>query len=160
MALAIVLTYRLHQETVFPAVDFPEMSEDPLKLPLTDNMQLAILEHGGVTKAYPLDYVIRHHVINDSFGERIFSLTYCAMCRSIIPFDVTDIGPLFVGSFKDANMIVADRRTRTFFQQATFKSIIGRLHPRTLTMIPFQILTWAEVRRLDPLPQGLRSHAR
>jgi hypothetical protein len=153
MALAIVLTYRLHQETAFPAVDFPAMSEDPLKLPLTDDMQLAILEHGGVTKAYPLDYVIRHHVINDSFGERIFSLTYCAMCRSIIAFDVTDIGPLFVGSFKDANMIVADRRTRTFFQQATFKSIIGRLHPRTLTMIPFQILTWAEVRRLDPLPR-------
>jgi hypothetical protein len=153
MALAVVLTYRLHQETVFPAVDFPAMSEDPLKLPLTDDMQLAVLEHGGVTKAYPLDYVIHHHVINDSFGERILSLTYCAMCRSIIPFDVTGIGPLFVGSFKDANMIVADRRTRTFFQQATFKSIIGRLHPRALTMIPFQILTWAEVRRLDPLPR-------
>ena len=153
MALAVVLTYRLHQETVFPAVDFPAMSEDPLKLPLTDDMQLAVLEHGGVTKAYPLDYVIHHHVINDSFGERILSLTYCAMCRSIIPFDVTDIGPLFVGSFKDANMIVADRRTRTFFQQAAFKSIIGRLHPRALTMIPFQILTWAEVRRLDPLPR-------
>lgn len=153
MALAVVLTYRLHQETVFPAVDFPAMSEDPLKLPLTDDMQLAVLEHGGVTKAYPLDYVIHHHVINDSFGERILSLTYCAMCRSIIPFDVTDIGPLFVGSFKDANMIVADRRTRTFFQQATFKSIIGRLHPRSLTMIPFQILTWAEVKRLDPLPR-------
>jgi hypothetical protein len=47
------------------------------------------------------------------------------MCRSIIPFDVTDIGPLFVGSFKDANLIVADRKTKTFFQQATFESIIG-----------------------------------
>ena len=116
-------------------------------------MQLAVIEHGGVTKAYPLDYVIHHHIINDWFGDRIVALTYCAMCRSIIPFDVTDIGPLFVGSFKNANMIVADRRTRTFFQQATFKSIIGRLHPRTLTMIPFQILPWSEVRRLKPLPQ-------
>ena len=67
MALAIVLTYRMHQETVFPAVDFPAMSEDPFKLPLTDDMQLAVIEHGGVTKAYPLDYVIHHHVINDSF---------------------------------------------------------------------------------------------
>ena len=75
------------------------------------------------------------------------------MCRSIIPFDVTDIGPLFVGSFKNANMIVADRRTKTFFQQATFQSIIGRLHPYTLTMIPFQILSWREVRRLKSLPQ-------
>ena len=57
-------------------------------------------------------------------------------------------------------MIVADRRTKTFFQQATFKSIIGRLHPRTLTMIPFQILPWGEVRRLEPLPQGLSKSRR
>jgi len=35
--------------------------------------------------------------------------------------------------------IVADRRTKTFFQQATFNSIIGRLHPHALAMIPFQI---------------------
>ncbi len=153
IGLAIVLTYRMHQESAFPAVDFPLMSDDPFQLPLRDDMQLAIIELRGVAKAYPLDYVIHHHVINDCFGDRIVALTYCAMCRSIIPFDVTDIGPLFVGSFKNANMIVADRRTKTFFQQATFESVIGRLHPHSLTMIPFQILPWSEVRRLEKLPQ-------
>ena len=156
MALAIVLTYRMHQETAFPAVDFPAMAEHPLRLPLKEDAQLAVIEQAGVTKAYPLDYVIHHHIINDRFGNRTIALTYCAMCRSVIPFDVTDIGPLFVGSFKDANMIVADRRTKTFFQQATFNSIIGQLHPHTLAMIPFQILPWAEVKRLDPLPQVCR----
>ena len=153
IVLAIFLTYRMHQESAFPAVDFPVISADPFQLPLRDDTLLAVIEFGGVTKAYPLDYVIHHHIINDWFGDRIVALTYCAMCRSIIPFDVTDIGPLFVGSFKNANMIVADRRTKTFFQQATFQSIIGRLHPYTLTMIPFQILSWREVRRLEPLPQ-------
>ena len=156
MALAVVLTYRMHQETAFPAVDFPAMAEDPLRLPLTDESQLAVIEHGGATKAYPLDYVIHHHIVNDRFGDRVVALTYCAMCRSIVPFDVTDIGPLFVGSFKHANMIVADRRTRTFFQQSSFESIIGPLHPRTLTMIPFQILPWREVKGLAKLPQVAR----
>ena len=153
IALAVVLTYRMHQESAFPAVDFPAMSDNPLLLPLADDTQLAVIEHGDVTKAYPLDYVIHHHIINDSFEDRTIALTYCAMCRSIIAFDVTEIGPLFVGSFKDANMIVADKRTSTFFQQATFKSIIGRLHPHTLTMIPFQILPWGEIRRGEQLPQ-------
>ena len=156
VGLGVVLAYRMHQESAFPAVDFPVMFDDPFLAPLTDDMQLAVIEHGDVTKAYPLDYVVHHHIINDSFGNRIVALTYCAMCRSIIPFDVTDIGPLFVGSFKDANMIVADRRTKTFFRQATFKSIIGRLHPHTLTMIPFQILSWGEVRRVRPVPQVCR----
>jgi len=153
LAAAIVLAYRFHQEVVFPAVDYPRMAEDPLRLPLRDDMQLAVIEYRGISKAYPLDYVIHHHVVNDRFGDATVALTYCAMCRSIIPFDVTDIGPLFVGSFKNANMIVADRRTKTFFQQATFDSIIGPLHPHTLTMIHYQILSWADVKRLDPLPR-------
>jgi len=152
LGLAVVLTYRMHQDTAFPAVDYPDMSDDPRQLPLTDTMQLAVIEYGGETKAYPLDYVVHHHIVNDRFGDKIVSLTYCAMCRSIIPFDVTDIGPLFVASFKNANLIVADRRTKTFFQQATFESLIGRLHPHTLAMIPFQILPWAEVKRLETLP--------
>ena len=156
LGLAVVLTYRMHQDTAFPAVDYPDMADDPRQLPLADSMQLAIIEYGGETKAYPLDYVIHHHIVNDHFGDYIVSLTYCAMCRSIIPFDVTDIGPLFVGSFKNANMIVADSRTKTFFQQATFESLVGRLHPHTLTMIPFQILPWKEVKRLEHLPEVCR----
>jgi hypothetical protein len=156
MGLAVVLTYKMHQENAFRAVDFPVMAEDVSSLPLRDDMQLGVIEYGGVTQAYPLDYVIHHHIINDQFGEHIVALTYCAMCRSIIPFDVTDIGPLFVGSFKDANMIVADRKTKTFFQQATFESIIGKLHPHTLTMIPFQILSWSEIKRLSPIPQVVK----
>ena len=156
MGLAVVLTYKMHQENAFRAVDFPVIAEDISSLPLRDDMQLGVIEYGGVTKAYPLDYVIHHHIINDQFGERIVALTYCAMCRSIIPFDVTDIGPLFVGSFKDANMIVADRKTKTFFQQATFESIIGKLHPHTLIMIPFQILSWSEIKRLSPIPQVVK----
>ncbi len=152
MGLAVLLTYKMHQENAFQAVDFPDMAEDVSSLPLTDDMQLGVVEYDGVTKAYPLDYVIHHHIVNDRFGEHIVALTYCAMCRSIIPFDVTDIGPLFVGSFKNGNMIVADRKTKTFFQQATFESIIGKLHPHTLTMIPFQILPWKEVKKLQPMP--------
>lgn len=152
MGLAVALAYRLHQEAAFQAVDFPKLADDPSRLPLTDAMQLAVIEHDGVTKAYPLDYVIHHHIINDRFGDATVALTYCAMCRTVIAFDVSDIGPLFVASFKHANMIVADRRTRTFFQQATFESIIGPLHPRTLSMLYSQILSWREVRQLQPMP--------
>jgi hypothetical protein len=154
--IAVVLTYKMHQESAFKAVDFPEMATDISKLPITDEMQLAVIEYDGETKCYPLDYVIHHHIINDKFHSKIVALTYCAMCRSIIPFDVTDIGPLFVGSFKNANMIVADRRTKTFFQQATFKTIIGKLHPGELTMIPFQILPWPDIKKLTPTPQVVK----
>ena len=143
MALGIVLTHRMHQEVAFPAIDFPPQAEAE-SLPLGDDMEVAIIEHGGVTRAYALNHLIHHHIINDHFGDRIVAVTYCAMCRSVIPFDVTEIGPLFVGSFKNANMIVADRRTKTFFQQATFRSLVGPLHPMDLTMVSYQLLTWKD----------------
>ena len=133
----MILTYKMHQDKAFPAVFFPGISKEPEKLPLNDNMEMAVIEYNEVTKCYPLDYVIHHHIINDHYKDKTVALTYCAMCRSIIPFDVTEIGPLFVGSFKNANMIVADKKTKTFFQQATFQSLIGKLHPYELIMIPF-----------------------
>jgi len=152
VTLTLLLTYKLHQENWFKADDFPEMTQSIDSLPLENDHQLAVIEVDGIVKAYSLNYVIHHHIVNDRFGEKIIALTYCAMCRSIIPFDVTDIGPLFVGSFKNANMIVADRKTKTFFQQETFQSIIGKLHPHMLNMIPFQILSWKDVKNLKPLP--------
>ncbi len=155
-SLAVVLAYKMHQENAFKAIDFPVLTNEISKLPIKDEMQLAIIEYDGVTKCYPLDYVIHHHIINDKFNSKIVALTYCAMCRSIIPFDVTEIGPLFVGSFKNANMIVADRRTKTFFQQATFQSVIGELHPSELTMIPFQILSWSYVKKSISKPQVVK----
>ncbi len=152
MVLAVVLAYRLHQESVFRALDNPPMAEDPLVLPLGDDVEMAVVEHGGVTKAYALDHLIHHHIVNDRFGDRIVALSYCAMCRTVIPFDVTEIGPLFVASFKNANMILGDRRTHTFFQQATFESVIGALHPYTLAMLPFQQLSWRKLKELEPMP--------
>ncbi len=153
IGLAVILTYKVHQSNWFKAVDFPEMTDDFDTLPLSDDQEIALIEYEGIVKAYPLNYVIHHHIINDNFKDKIVALTYCAMCRSIIPFDVTEIGPLFVASFKNANMIVADKKTGTFFQQASFNSLIGKLHPHSLNMITFQILPWGIVKKLKSKPQ-------
>ena len=145
--IAMFLTYKLHPESAFKAVDYPKFAEDISNLPIDDDKEIAVIEFNGITKCYPLDYVIHHHIVNDRFDDKIVALTYCAMCRSVIPFDVTEIGPLFVTALKNGNMVVADRKTKTFFQQSTFQSMIGKLHPSELTMIPFQILSWSDVKK-------------
>lgn len=148
-AMGVVLSFRMHQEKVFDAVDFPKMSNDPTNLSIQEDAEIALIKIDGVAKAYPLKYVEHHHIINDKFGSKIISLTYCAMCRSIVPFDVTEIGPLFVAGFKNANMVVADRKTVTYFQQSTYNSMIGKLHPSVLESIPFQIMKWKDIKKLD-----------
>jgi len=154
--LALILTHKLHPENAFKAVDYPAFTEDISSLPIEDDKEIGIIEYEGITKCFPLDYVIHHHIVNERFGAKIVALTYCAMCRSVIPFDVTEIGPLFVTALKNGNMVVADRKTKTFFQQSTFKSMIGKLHPSELTMIPFQVLSWAEVKKTIPNPKVVK----
>ncbi len=75
IALSVFIIYNLYPSVAFPAVDYPEMSDDPRALPIKDDAQVAIIEHNGVTKAYPLDYLIHGHIINDWFGDRLVSLT-------------------------------------------------------------------------------------
>ncbi|MFK7946845.1 MAG: DUF3179 domain-containing (seleno)protein [Saprospiraceae bacterium] len=150
--IAMFLTYKLHPESAFKAVDYPKFAEDISNLPIDDDKEIAVIEFNGITKCYPLDYVMHHHIVNDRFDDKIVALTYCAMCRSVIPFDVTEIGPLFVTALKNGNMVVADRKTKTFFQQSTFQSMIGKLHPSELTMIPFQILSWSDVKKTISTP--------
>ena len=155
MAIGTALAHRMHQSVVFPAIDDPP-DADAADLPLSDDMEIAIIDFGGVSRAYALDHLIHHHIINSWFGDKRVAVTYCAMCRSIIPFDVTDIGPLLVGSYKNANMIVADRKTGTFFQQATSRSIMGKLHPMDLAMVPYQIMTWGELKQCETVPKFAR----
>ena len=145
--IALFLTYKLHPESAFKAVDYPEFTKNISSLPIDNDKEIAVIEFNGITKCYPLDYVIHHHIVNDKFDSKIIALTYCAMCRSVIPFDVTELGPLFVAALKNGNMVVADRKTKTFFQQSTFQSMIGKLHPSELNMIPFQILSWFDVKK-------------
>ncbi len=152
--LMLFMTYRMHQEIMFPAVDFPEITAELDELPVGPSEEVALIEVGEHARAYPLQYVIHHHVINDKIGDRTICLSYCAMCRTVIAFDVTDLGPLFVASYKNANMVVADRRTKTFFQQASFESIAGPLHPLELTPYPCQLLPWKEVLALSPRPEA------
>lgn len=154
--IALILTYKIHPESAFKAIDYPKFTDDITSIPIDIDKEIAVIEYEGIIKCYPLDYVIHHHIVNDRFGSKIVALTYCAMCRSVIPFDVTEIGPLFVAALKNGNMVVADRKTKTFFQQSTFKSMIGKLHPSELTMIPFQVLSWSDVKKTIPNPNVVK----
>ncbi len=150
--LSLFFAYRLHQETIFRADNNPAFTRDLAAVPVEDERDVALIEVDGELRAYPLDYVAHHHVVNDRFADKLIALSYCPMCRTIIAFDTTEIGPLYVASFKNGNLILADRKTGTFFQQATFESAVGPLHPHTLAFYPSQIMPWGAARQLTPAP--------
>ena len=55
IVLAIILTYKMHQDKAFPAVDLPEITTEIKNLPINNDMEMAVIEYHGATKCYPLD---------------------------------------------------------------------------------------------------------
>jgi hypothetical protein len=96
---------------------------------LEDNEPVAVVEIGGEVKAYPLQILIWHEIVNDFVGGVPVSITFCPLCNTTLAFDrrfdgrVLDFGT--TGNLRHSDMVMYDRQTETWWQQATGEGIVG-----------------------------------
>ena len=80
-------------------------------------------------RAYPLQILIWHEIVNDVVGSTPVSVTYCPLCNSTLAFDrrfegnVLDFGT--TGRLRHSDMVMYDRQTESWWQQATGEGIDG-----------------------------------
>jgi len=121
---------------------------------LDDREPLMVVEQGGEVRVYPLQILIWHEIVNDSVGGFPVAVTYCPLCNTALVFDrrldgrVLDFGT--TGMLRHSDMVMYDRQTETWWQQATGEAIVGELAGRSLPAVPSATLDWAAVRRLHP----------
>ena len=108
----------------------------------------------GETKAYPLQILIWHEIVNDTLGGVPVAVTFCPLCNSAITFDrnfngqVLDFGTS--GNLRFSDLVMWDRQTETWWQQFTGEAIVGRFAGRTLTFIPSAIVSWEDFQAAHP----------
>ena len=62
-----------------PALDVPKfVAAFETRLPGTD--RLLGLSRNGITKAYPVNILNWHEIVNDRFGDEPVAVTYCPLC--------------------------------------------------------------------------------
>ncbi|MEP7220777.1 MAG: DUF3179 domain-containing (seleno)protein [Bacteroidota bacterium] len=102
------------------------------------------VEHGGVAKAYPIDYLAYHHKVQDTIGGLPVLVTYCTMCRTGATFQpVIDNQPLnfrLIGA-NHYNAIFQDRATGSLWYQATGEAAVGPLQGKRMPLVPSQQVT-------------------
>lgn len=84
----------------------------------------------GEAKAYPIQVLGYHHHIQDELGGKKIIVTYCTVCRSGRVFE-----PIVNGKYESFrlvgmdhfNAMLEDAGTKSWWQQATGKAIIGKL---------------------------------
>ena len=120
---------------------------------------VVLVEVGEAAKAYPLQVLTWHEIVNDEVGGVPVSITFCPLCNTAIGFkrefdgQVLDFGT--TGRLRYSNLIMYDRQTETWWQQATGHGIAGQYAGSQLEFYPANIISWDEFRGNYPDAQVL-----
>ncbi|MGQ0561618.1 MAG: DUF3179 domain-containing protein [Gemmatimonadota bacterium] len=143
-----------------PAIDRPRFeSVAAARKWLPDREPVIVVEYGGEGRAYPYRILMWHEIVNDRIGDLPVAVTYCPLCNTALVFDrrvgtrVLDFGT--TGRLRHSDLVMYDRQTESWWQQATGEAIVGALSGSELKPLPSQTISWAEFRRVFPKGQVL-----
>jgi hypothetical protein len=143
-----------------PSIDDPQfITPDQAQEWLADNEPVIALEINGDARAYPLQILTWHEIVNDTVGDVPVAVTFCPLCNSAITFDrrfddqVFDFGTS--GLLRNSDLVMYDRTTETLWQQFTGEGIVGDLAGEQLAFIPSSLISFADFRAAHPEGQIL-----
>lgn len=138
-----------------PPIDDPEfISLADVKNILKENEPVLTLRIGEECKIYPLRVLMWHEIVNDNLADIAVAVTYCPLCNTGIAFNrQTDYGTLDFGTtgrLRFSNLIMYDRQTESWWQQATGEAVVGELTGILLEMIPVQLMSFSAAASSHP----------
>ncbi len=117
---------------------------------LNDNDPVLVLDINGFVHVYPLEILIWHEIVNDIVDGVEAVITYCPLCNTGIAFKREYDGIIFdfgtSGFLRYSNLIMYDRQTETWWQQATGEGIAGQYADEKLLTLPILLLSFKDVK--------------
>ncbi len=119
-----------------------------------ENLPIAVLRIGDVARGYPLHILTFHEIVNDEVAGVPVAASFCPLCNTVLAFDrrvdgaVLDFG--VSGNLRHSDLIMWDRQTETWWQQATGEAIVGRHAGVFLRPLPMSVLSFGDFRRAFP----------
>ena len=148
--------------------------DDPQFRPVAEEEDLAGAEPvvavalpGETPRAYPIQILIWHEIVNDAIGDTEVAVTFCPLCNTAVVFDRTIDGRALTfgttGNLRRSDLVMWDRQTESWWQQFSGEALVGELTGTTLALVPSQLISWADFRERFPSGQVLTrdtGHAR
>ncbi|MCI0689373.1 MAG: DUF3179 domain-containing protein [Sporichthyaceae bacterium] len=137
-----------------PAIDQPTFLRADAVDWLADTEAVLVLTVSGETRAYPVQVMVWHEIVNDTVGAVPVAVTYCPLCNSGVAFDRRAAGRLLSfgtsGRLYADNLVMYDRQTQSLWPQLTFTASVGVLTGTRLTPHVLQTVAWREFRVAYP----------
>jgi len=124
-----------------------------------EQVPVAYVNFEGVVRGYPLHILIWHEVVNDQFGEVPVAVTFCPLCNMALAFDRRADGQTLdfgvSGNLRNSDLIMWDRQTESWWQQATGEAIVGAMAGTVLEPIPVAVISYGDFVRTFPSAEVL-----
>ena len=138
-----------------PAIDAPLFIPVAEETRIEDEEPVITVELDGQTpRTYPVRYLMWHEIVNDTVGGVPVAVTFCPLCNSGITFDRRVAGRVLSfgvsGKLRNSDMVMYDRETQSWWQQAIGEAIVGDLTGTQLRQVPTWMESWAEYRTRNP----------
>ncbi len=142
-----------------PAIDDPQFAKVSAVDFLEDQEPVIMVGVDEEWRAYPIQILMWHEIVNDTIGETSLAVTFCPLCHTAIAFDRTVDGRLLdfgvSGNLRHSDLVMYDRQTESWWQQATGRGIVGEYSGTALAFLPSQLVSWAQFKDLHPDGQVL-----
>ena len=117
---------------------------------LTGREPVIAVAIGDQARAYPLQILLWHEIVNDTLGGEPIAITYCPLCntaivyarrvgRSVLTFGTT-------GNLRNSDLVMWDRQTQSWWQQYDGRAVVGTLTGTRLAALPSATISFAEFR--------------
>jgi hypothetical protein len=138
-----------------PPIDHPKFIPAASVDFLESREPILALDVDGDARAYPLQIMIWHEIVNDEVGGMPVVVTYCPLCNTGIAFVRPTVGGRLLdfgtsGKLYHSNLLMYDRQTETLWAQASGEAVVGELTGTKLEFLPVQMLSWQDWRETHP----------
>lgn len=136
-----------------PSIDQPEfMKASAAKLP--DDARVLGVYVNGIAKAYPINIMNYHEIVNDQFGKKPVVVTYCPLCGSGLAFDALVKGEPRTfgvsGLLYNSDVLLYDRQSESLWSQLMMEGVSGPMAGTALKMLPTQNTSWGQWKKQHP----------
>ena len=115
---------------------------------------VAVVEVAGEARAYPLQILTWHEIVNDTVSGVPLALTFCPLCNSTLTFERRVDGRVLEfgvsGLLRRSNLLMYDRQTESWWQQLTGEAVVGELAGERLEVVPSRIVAFRDFRARWP----------
>ncbi|KXX70189.1 hypothetical protein AVL50_15100 [Flammeovirga sp. SJP92] len=144
---------KLVPREAFQSIDNPRFyNEESAQEEYSEEANVVVVAAGREFKAYPLDFLMFHQVINDRIGGMPIAITYCPLTDAVEVYErrfqykgvqrELTLSPS--GMIRKSNIILYDEQSESWWQQYNGKSYTGAFKGHELVKYPSLRITMGQ----------------